>query len=326
MSTPGPPAAPVAGLPGAEITATAALSYARRGWPVFPAHGISPDGCCTCGSQSCDRPGKHPLPQLAPHGVKQATANEAIVRNWWTRRPSANLAIATGGPSCTLVLDIDPAHGGDETLADLEARHEPLPLTPRVITGSGGSHYYFRLPAVPTKNLVGFRPGLDIRTTGGYVIAPPSIHASGQRYEWDAGAHPDDVPLADVPDWLLELITAEPRGVASPSSPAAVLPDRIPDGQRNNMLFSLAGSMRRRGASESAILAALRAENDERCDPPLGEDELRKLARGIGRYTAAQAAPYRWAPGGASPSDMAPERIGAELGLPTPIARFIVLD
>src|SRR5579875_2962345 len=91
---------------------TAALSYARRGWHVFP----------------CRPRAKDPDGRLAPRGHLQATTDEATIRRWWAASPHANIGIACG-PSGLIVLDIDPRHGGDENLRDLLARCGPLPET-----------------------------------------------------------------------------------------------------------------------------------------------------------------------------------------------------
>jgi hypothetical protein len=67
----------------------------------------------------------------------------------------------------------------------LIATHGPLPETPVVLTGGGGKHYYFRHPGGYIKSVAAaLGPGLDIKGEGGFVVAPPSLHASGRRYEW----------------------------------------------------------------------------------------------------------------------------------------------
>ena len=112
------------GLP--EALLEAALHYARQGWPVLPLHSVR-EGRCSCG-RDCDRAaGKHPR---SAHGVRDASVDEAVVRAWWARWPDANLGLATGHASGLVVLDIDPAHGGEESLEALVARHGPPPRGP----------------------------------------------------------------------------------------------------------------------------------------------------------------------------------------------------
>src|SRR5262245_64327499 len=113
----------------------------------------------------------------------------------------ADIGIVTGGG--LLVVDVDPRHDGDASLADLERVHGPLPDTPRGRTGGGGLHVYFAVDQA-VGNCTNLAPGIDLRGEGGYVVAPPSLHASGRRYVWELGASPDDVPLALAPRWLLE--------------------------------------------------------------------------------------------------------------------------
>lgn len=142
----------------------AALEYARRGYKVFP---VSIE--------------KTPL---TPHGFKDATTEETQIREWWTRWPDAGIGMPTGALSGVVVLDVDPRHGGDESLAQLVEEHGPLPDGPVVNTGGGGRHLYFKHTGGHVPSVVGFRPGLDIRADGGYVVLPPSPHRSGTDYRW----------------------------------------------------------------------------------------------------------------------------------------------
>jgi len=161
-----------------------ALCYASRGWPVFP----------------CRRRGKEPL---VPGGFKATTTDPATIRSWWRRWPDANIGLATGRPSGLIVLDVDPRHGGDETLLDLP----PLPHTVECLTGGGGRHVYLQWPGFAVRcRPNAFGPGLDLKADGGYVLLPPSVHPSGRRYTWELSSHPDDTPIAALPDWLLDMI------------------------------------------------------------------------------------------------------------------------
>jgi putative DNA primase/helicase len=152
----------------------AALGYARRGWCVFPVWSIR-NGRCACGTACGRDAGKHPIGWLVPHGVHDATTNESTIRRWWTDEPNANIGIATGAVSGIIVLDVD-GEDGEASLAALEREHGPLPETPTVLTGKG-RHLYFAHPGVPVPNRVRVALGLDVRGDGGYVVAPPSIHA-----------------------------------------------------------------------------------------------------------------------------------------------------
>lgn len=137
---------------------------------------------------------------------------------------------------------------------------------------------------MPIANDVGtLGPGLDVRGDGGYIIAPPSLHRSGQRYAWEPAHDPDDVLLAPMPEWLVTLCretTARPDLDAS--APIAT-------GQRNRTLFRLGCSMRARGFAGQAILAALQVINATQCVPPLPGVEVRRIATSCMRYPAGSS-------------------------------------
>jgi hypothetical protein len=255
----------------------AALSYTKLDYAIFPVHTVD-NGMCSCGNPSCSSPGKHPW---TARGVKNATTEEMIICQWWEQHPEANIGIATGATSNLVVLDVDPRHGGDASLDALVKQHGALPETATSATGGGGWHFLFRYPDQPVRNKVGLAPGLDIRADGGYIVAPPSRHASGQQYRWQPDAHPDRVPLAAVPEWLLDLMTIpDTKAIQTAQQDLSC----IPEGQRNHALASLAGTMRRRGFSRDAIAAALLMENETRCEPPLPEDEVVRIASSIAQY------------------------------------------
>lgn len=194
----------------------AAVIYAGRGWYVFPCHQPSPRASgCSCGHADCGSPAKHP--RIA-RGLHAASRDESQIRDWWHRWPRANVAVRTGQVSGLVVVDIDPDHGGDATLAGLVDAHGPLPSGRTVRTGSGGQHLYFRHPGGLVRNDTGRRigPGVDIRGDGGYVIAPPSCHQSGGTYSLVARGG----ELPDLPDWLLAALRAAPAVATDP--PATV--------------------------------------------------------------------------------------------------------
>src|SRR5436853_7839425 len=100
----------------------AALSYAARGWRVFPCHTPTAVGSSCRKDCGKDR-GKHPRTE---HGFKDATTDEATLRRWWSQFPDANIGIVTGAISGLAVLDEDSYKGGDETRRDLERCYQPL--------------------------------------------------------------------------------------------------------------------------------------------------------------------------------------------------------
>lgn len=266
------------------MTATAtmldlAIGYTRHNWEVFPAHTPNPDDTCSCHNPLCDSIGKHPR---TTRGLHDATSDPAKVQSWWETWANANIAIRTGATSNLVVLDSDPDKGGTETLAALEAKYGTLPDTPQSITGRLGRHILFQHPGGQLSNSVEqLGPGLDVRADGGYIIAPGSLHRSGRRYAWDISCHPDDIPVAPLPDWLETLLK---KPTPTPRRSATNTDGHIPDGRRNDTLFKAGCALRRHGATEEAIRAALLIDNQARCNPPLPEEDVRRIAASCMRY------------------------------------------
>ena len=201
-----------------ELTARTAADYAQRGWPVFPCHTPSHAGCSCC-RPDCASPGKHPR---TPNGLRDASTHPGVVASWWRRWPAANIGIVTGRPSGLIVIDIDPRHGGVESMQQLVRQHGPLPSGPRVRTGSGGWHLIYAQPDREIRNSVNrVGPGIDVRGAGGYVIAPPSLHQAGERYVWTRHGDPPQMP-----DWLDRLVD---RPTPDRASPALAEPIRLSD-------------------------------------------------------------------------------------------------
>ncbi|MGB9798533.1 MAG: phage/plasmid primase, P4 family [Thermanaerothrix sp.] len=269
------------------ISITELVTYSLRGWRVFPVHSVQ-NGRCTCGNPNCQSPGKHPIGALVPRGFKDATIDLDQIAAWWMMQPEANVGIATGRESGLVVLDVDPRHDGGATLLDLEAKFGRLPATLEALSGGGGRHLYFKYPAGVQylKSSVGaLGPGLDIRADGGFVVAPPSIHISGNAYLWEASSDPENDEPADLPGWLLNLLTAgqsTPNGHKPQGQQAQG--GKVLQGQRNTWLTSEAGRMRRAGMDEPAILAALRVLNQAQCQPPLDDAEVTRIAQSVCRY------------------------------------------
>lgn len=238
----------------------AALRYARRGWAVFPLNG------------------KKPFRGTAGHN--DATTNEKMIHSWWKKWPDANVGIACDSQRGPIVLDID-GPSGHSLLKTLE-----LPLTRSASSRSGRLHLYFdpmtdgtAVPRLIRLKRDGVKYAFDILGDGGYVVAPPSIHPdTGKPYEWTSKR--TVVPLPEVIKTLI-------RQHRRTTEQAAPLPAIIGEGERDTLLTSLAGSMRRRGASEEAILAALREENATRVEPPLDDRDLRRIAKSIARKPPA---------------------------------------
>lgn len=160
-----------------------ALHYAEQGLSVFPTHWIE-KGQCSCNNIDCSSPGKHPI---LNGGFKIASTEPECINSWWQHYPSANVGIATGEVSGILVIDVDVANGksGEASLRSLESQIGSLPKHTVVKTGSGGLHIYLQMGNQKIKSSASkIAEHIDVRANGGYVIAPPSSHISGNNYEW----------------------------------------------------------------------------------------------------------------------------------------------
>ena len=196
----------------------AALAYAAIGWHVFPCHSIK-DGRCDCGNPVCKSPGKHPISALAPRGQDSATIREETIRQWWTQRPTANIAVFLG-QSGLCAVDIDPRNGGAMTIDDLEHQHGAIESDVVQLTGGGGEHRVFQRPAGELPGKLG--KGVDLKMNG-YIIVWPSLHKSGQRYEWEGSSNPLDGAIASpLPDWIRDLSGGQHQTASL--QPAQVVP------------------------------------------------------------------------------------------------------
>ena len=204
------------------------------------------------------------------------------VKNWFQRWPDANVGIVTGDVSGLVVLDVDTHHGGADSLAGLEQEHGALPVTVEALTGGGGRHLYFRHPAQHVMNRIGLRPGIDLRGDGGCVVAPPSVHPSGRQYAWHKARSLDEVPLAQLPHWLLSDGDSARKGHPT-AHWRSLVRDGVDEGQRNASLASLSGHLLGRDVDREVVLELLLAWNRVRCRPPLADAEVARVVNSIAR-------------------------------------------
>lgn len=167
-----------------DTTKQAAVEYLGRGWSVIPVRE------------------KDKRPAIPWKRYQSKHVSERTLHEWFDRNPDYNVAIVTGKLSGLVVVDVDPRHGGKESLRALEREHGPLPQTVESVTGGGGRHVYFSHPGGEVRNRANIEPGIDLRGDGGCIVAPPSVHPSGKRYRWKKGHAPGDAELAPLPDWL----------------------------------------------------------------------------------------------------------------------------
>ncbi len=235
---------------GAHAYRTAAGAYAARGWHVLP---VRPAGKVPC----------------TPRGLKDATTDGSTLDGWWRRWPTANIGVGTGSRSGgLLVVDLDGSAG-------LESWHElcrvegPLPRTLTSITGRGGRHLYFHSDTACRSTAGLLADGIDTRAEGGYVVAPPSTHASGHRYAW----LDPDAPVMQAPDWLVERLSAGIPPISSipvrwrthPEAETglrvlnqeACLVATTPPGSRNLQLFRSTAALAELAAGGEILLASI---------------------------------------------------------------------
>jgi hypothetical protein len=264
----------------------AAVKLAVHHFSVFPVNSIV-NSHCTCGKESCTSKGKHPIPF---NGLKSATHDIGQIREWWQKYPQANIGLVAGKSSGFIIVDIDPRNGGDESIKTLEKTYGQFPPTKEVLTGGGGQHLYFRYPQHRTISCKAGKTepflGIDIKSDGGYVLAPPSLHLSGKRYEWEVSSW--DYGMADIPEWFLTLLTKPVESssrytssIAKGQDWARFLSQPFPEGQRNVNLTKLVGYFLRKKLDGLLTLHLSHLINQTCCKPPLSEQEVAQIVNSI---------------------------------------------
>lgn len=245
-----------------------AIRLGEHGFHIFPVR-VPINGYCSCGKATCDSPGKHPH---IKGFLQLATTNTARIASWWSQWPDANIGIVCGHG--LIVIDID----GKEGEAWIAEREMPITLS---ATSGRGRHLYYRGSATGGIDIA---PKVDLLGSGRYVVAPPSLHPSGVRYEWCSD--PMITPMTKAPEWVLKATTTS-RAITAANSTERAKREASSrkvtffyEGQRNDGLFTYGCSMRRQaGMTTGEVEGALLIANDERCRPPLGRGEVRDIAR-----------------------------------------------
>lgn len=288
-----------------DITLAVALEYASIGWRVFP----------------CEPRGKKPLIKDWPNA---ATTRPEAIEAWFSEWPDANIGIATGRGSGFFVIDVD-GEQGSRSLNNLESEIGPLPETLEAMTGGGGRHLLQQYPKDrEVRNKQSFRPGLDIRGEGGYIIAAPSIHPeTGNRYEWPYGMEEE---VAKCPDKWLDIIAPMDKQVqeedASASIPVeAIMEKKEPErsviskeesslvmeraskyleecdlaaqgsGGHNDLLWAARAMVVGFELSDSDALSILKSEFNPLCSPPWDLDNPAELKDFERKVTEARNTP-----------------------------------
>ncbi len=236
-----------------------ALALFDKGFKVFPIH----------------QNGKKPAFDGWQNWAENSTREN--VWHYGLEHPNTNWGVYCGASKLT-ILDLDvkraEANGIESLKGLLNAVNIPALKTYTVKTPSGGYHLYFSGEYRTSAGALGL--GIDTRGVGGYVIAPGSV-ISGVTYTVS-----QDAPIVPLPEPLVQLLAKQAPKVLDDE-------DLVLEGERNDTLASLAGSMRSRGMGYESILAALQAVNDHQLADPLPDTEVTTIAASVARYAPEHA-------------------------------------
>jgi hypothetical protein len=207
---------------------------------------------------------KKPLIKWEHYQKEHAT--EADLITWWKRWPDARIGIVTGIISGIVVVDIDPRHGGK-----VEGAKFPSTLTS--LTGGGGWHFFYKHPMnqiIP--NTTSFpEKGLDIRGDGGFVVVPPSLHASGVEYAWSESF--DMQLITHCPPWVINCVQEKNKNITQSTRNWKCISSGATEGQRNTSATSLIGKLLH-SFDAHVVWDLVSAWNACLNKPPLPEKEL----------------------------------------------------
>lgn len=276
----------------------AGLAYVALGLPIIPVCSASHSGMAQSHKDRCKSPGKTPIEE---GWNTRATTTVAEFTKWYMRNKYINIGLPLGQASGLVGIDIDGEHG-EEMLAQWSGGD--LPDTWEFSTGNGRRLLY-RIPAgMKTKKFKSAGEGahqeLAILCDGQQTVIPPSIHVNGTLYLWKTGRSPGTMTIANAPDWVLVRIVEEVEEVEvdlenePPPLKPIVKPEEwttpVAEGQRNNQLTKLAGSLLGRGHEPEKVLEELKKWNQKFCVPPLAEVEIEKMVSTLGAKEALKKA------------------------------------
>ena len=238
-----------------------AIAYLESGYSVIPC-------------------GRDKRPVLGAWKLYQTERpKRAIVEGWWKEFPGANVAIITGAISDLTVIDVDGAVG----MASIRDSGIAAKLPPtRVIKTPHGHHLYFKHNAAFHTG-AGFLPGLDVRSDGGYVVAPPSVSEDGSLYEVFRDRPVLPLALTDEHFQAKHRVVAKNETTATPGWVSEALAHGAPEKQRNSTAIRLAGYFHSKNIPDDIVLATL-LDFGRRCTPPMDERELETVVRSAARY------------------------------------------
>lgn len=247
---------------------------------------------CSCSrGRNCPSIGKHPALAYKALDFTDKRTFKAM-RNWWLGEDNGNISYNVGfRVEGYVVLDVDFRKGGQFSLGLLEEEYGELPKELSVKTGNGRHIYVQPFDANNDVQVMGYS-GLDVRASGGIVVAPNSVHHSKNEYQWETVGEPAPLPENWLTFFQGESNTAaqssrEKRTGAQPEVLLPIKPDSnfvIPEGRRNRTLFLYACRERGKGAGSDKISDELSKLNEQCCEPKLPQAELRNIAASAMRY------------------------------------------
>ncbi len=281
-----------------------ALKLAALDYPVLPLHWIVADGKCSCNKPKCNRSnnrGKHPL---IKNGFKGATTDPTKINKWWTKWPDANIGIPTGSSTGIVVFDCD----NEEAVAEVRSRAKEIDFhkVPTAKTGRKGTtdspevgyHLIFAYPSgISIRSRTRILPKLDAKADGGYFVASPSDHYSGEKYRWEKSLL--DVKPPQLTPQLIELLTANQQRpkdqgtIREPFHGADAL-NGIPEGKRHTELHRLASSLRGKDVPQEEA-ARLVTKAAEKCNPPYNEEDPSAIVADVYQRYAPNESVNPWA-------------------------------
>ena len=225
--------------------------------------------------------GKNPL---TSNGFKDASRELNQLSRWWGQWPDASIGISCGHSGLD-VIDIDRTAdmSAEEALVELEQQFGSLPTTPHVLTGGGGFQFYFRSKD-PINSKIRLLKNVDLKSAGGYVIAPPSIHATGKMYSWELLHKITDLPIADSPSWLKDLNKPIASQTVRPLNFwCDLFKNGLEKGARNDGLTKLAGYFFRKNVDAYLVKEIITLWNSHKVRPSLSDDEIQRTIDSVAR-------------------------------------------
>lgn len=243
---------------------------------------------CSCKrGRTCQAIGKHPAVAYKSLDFSHKLTYQAM-RSYWLDGTNYNVGFKVNG---YVVLDVDFRKGGQLSLGLLEEELGEFPVNLSVKTGNGRHIYVQPFDAHNDVEVMGWS-GLDVRASGGIVVAPNSVHASRNEYQWETVGEPEPLPESWLSffqrgDGVMGRSSSQRQAGAQPEVLLPMTPDAnfvIPEGRRNRTLFGYACRERSKGAKYDHIFDVLSTLNETYCEPKLGQSELKDIAASAMRY------------------------------------------